>query len=741
MRPLIDAGRRRSPDPAATTTTDVLLGLQSSAGNRAVVGALMRDTKAPPKPPPRTTPGWTGADSTPGAVGPDDQVQDPTDVAGGWNAATVLVGSIWRVPIEGLRTGNKADFAEGERAKTVEPAAGRAIVLVHKDVDPKRPVSVLLHLHGYGFRSKPDDPYAGWRQFKAGKGAGAKAGTVRDVAHDRIQAQMTAAGNSQLIGILPQGVGRSSFGGIEAQPDAYIQEGLERAVAVLSGTKVLTEVPAERRLVLSAHSGGGDRVATTLALDQGRGLPDAARPVEVLLFDAIHVSKDNDWDGVAAVLAWVEHHLKRTSKALRDAKDDAARDAAVAACPVLRAYGSAIYKGTYERLDREMRKVLDKHKYAGRDAEVRARFRVEILASAGHEQIVRGLDADPAGGPLADALRVQGGAANATAPSKVTGASAPSQKAQRMIQRNAAFRQATTAGDAADRAAVAAALTASGFPDHMDWFAGVDAAATFLGLPITASTGTVAGVHTRFLTPLRAAERGLQRRYPNRSIEELREDLGLYSVSGLRRPLPASGGDGIPSLHCFGLAVDVNYAGNPFVGLQRPRVDRPEFTSSRTPKAIERAMWLIHGEAFDVEAPLPRTAATAGAAWDLHRRASDALVRYLGLAQDLEGDELAGLVAGAGQPNVRWNQPSRAGWWNDLAWWQGRMRTDWAVRDMYDFHAQGHGGKAETTGYMELNRDLVEELVAAGLSWGGQYQGAKDMMHFDLRGVINRAPA
>jgi CDP-diacylglycerol--glycerol-3-phosphate 3-phosphatidyltransferase len=48
------------------------------------------------------------------------------------------------------------------------------------------------------------------------------------------------------------------------------------------------------------------------------------------------------------------------------------------------------------------------------------------------------------------------------------------------------------------------------------------------------------------------------------------------AVTGLRNlaysrglPMPASGRDDVPSLHCFGLAVDINYAGNPFVGLQR----------------------------------------------------------------------------------------------------------------------------------------------------------------------------
>jgi hypothetical protein len=42
---------------------------------------------------------------------------------------------------------------------------------------------------------------------------------------------------------------------------------------------------------------------------------------------------------------------------------------------------------------------------------------------------------------------------------------------------------------------------------------------------------------------------------------------------------------------------------------------------------------------------------------------------------------------------------------------------------------------------MDLPRELVVALVGAGLKWGGQYRGAKDIMHFDLRdGPIKHRP-
>jgi hypothetical protein len=35
---------------------------------------------------------------------------------------------------------------------------------------------------------------------------------------------------------------------------------------------------------------------------------------------------------------------------------------------------------------------------------------------------------------------------------------------------------------------------------------------------------------------------------------------------------------------------------------------------------------------------------------------------------------------------------------------------------------------------MDLAKELVVALMNAGLLWGGEYPGAKDMMHFDWRG-------
>ena len=610
---------------------------------------------------------------------------------------------------------------------------------------------MVLHLHGHTHKS--GHPYAGWRQGVTDKTKpGPRAGTVRDVHHDRIVAQVDRVASelkdTQLIVILPQGVGRSQFGGLERDPNGYIKEVFFRAGVESGDSKLpLQHEPPQWNLVLSAHSGGGDRLATTMALDRSKGFEDESSTgvTEIILFDAIHVVES--FDGVAAVVAWVEHHLARTAKALAKAPDQEARAEAVAGCPILRAYGSKDYLSNYKRLATEINKTVDKYgsKLGDQKAAVAARFVVEILTGAVHEGVVRGLDSDPAGGPLADALRAH---ADPTKASRVTGATrmTPAPAVQRQPARarrtqppvsDRALLQATTAGTQEARDAVALALRNSGHPRMATWYSDI-VEATFLGMSISASTGTVPGVHRRLLTRLQRAETALlaRREYTGKTADDVRQALNMYSISGLRLPLPASGTEGTPSLHCFGLAVDINYAGSPFVGLQQPTRRGRQFTAARTPRLVERAMWLIHGEAFNVERGRE---ADPTAAWTAHDRASKALVEYLALSQDLQGQKLQRLVAAAGQPSgVEWNQPASNQWWNDLTWWQQRLTTDWALRDTYDFGAAEHHGYAERTGYMDLHQHLVEALVGAGLLWGGQYQGAKDIMHFDLQGQINR---
>jgi hypothetical protein len=298
-------------------------------------------------------------------------------------------------------------------------------------------------------------------------------------------------------------------------------------------------------------------------------------------------------------------------------------------------------------------------------------------------------------------------------------------EAERLKRIAAAIHQAKTDGDPEARVAIVKTLEANG--EHLEsWFEGLVSDATFLGRRIRASSGKVDGVHRALLERLRRAERTLLDQHPGRTPEQLGKDLGIYEISGLRIPKKPTGKHAGVSFHCFGLAVDINHDSNPFVGNDTPKKVSPrykEFMDNRSPRVIERAMQLLRGQKLDLDQPI---SGSVGAIWDVHHGASDALAEYLRLADDLGGARLQSLVAKA----------QAGGDSRTLAWWKNRLTSDRAVLPHWDFQ---NVKRPEKTGYMDLPRDLVLALTGAGLYWGGQYSGSKDIMHFDLRsGPVKR---
>jgi hypothetical protein len=314
---------------------------------------------------------------------------------------------------------------------------------------------------------------------------------------------------------------------------------------------------------------------------------------------------------------------------------------------------------------------------------------------------------------------------------------------------DAAIEQATkTGGKQADRDAVENTLLYNG-TDNATWWAGMVFDASFLDVPIRASGGTVGGVHKELYARLQIAERRLQERFPGLNKAQIAGQMGIYDIAGLRPPKKATGGT-LPSFHCFGLAVDINHDTNPFVGNQKPTLKKDkkgdvtpedqakydEYVQNRSPRVIERAMFLLHGEQFDVEAKIQVPKAQAGSAvskagyeWDVHHRASEALAEYLRLADDLDGAKLKGLV----------NARRATGDARDLAAWKLRIAEDRRVLPGWDFM---HHKNPEQKGYMDLGKELVEALAGdARLLWGGAYKDDKDIMHFDWReGTIAGRP-
>ncbi|HEY2595825.1 MAG TPA: hypothetical protein VGK33_18190, partial [Chloroflexota bacterium] len=357
-----------APEPSVGGVAPHIFLLQQHLGNSAVArllrGTVQRDTDK----------GWGDA------------------AAGGWNADRQTVDEIERYPIADLGDFGVALAGPSDEEKqkkfthhTTESANHRCIALVPKALNPTEPTDVLLHFHGFTNRSA--DPYAGWRQRDDG--------TVRDVAQDRIEAQMRASGATQTVAILPQGISHSQFGKVPTDP--YISAVLDR----LRGRGV--KLHKDYRVILSAHSGGGNTVIANLNKEAGG---KGHHATEVVLFEAM-------WEGnqQQAVSAWATAHLDKAYETIVNASSEADKQAAVDACPVLRAYYSgatAVYVRSYTALDGDLRAWFGAHagklgKFA--DA-LRSHFQVRKVGGTNHESLIHGLGG-PEAGPLADALRAE----------------------------------------------------------------------------------------------------------------------------------------------------------------------------------------------------------------------------------------------------------------------------------------------------------------------------------------------
>ena len=337
------------------STLDVL-DLQQTAGNQAVSGLVQ---PAPPTQQVQRVGGWSDATSK---AGTDQAKGEP---ASGWNAAEHAVGAIRRIPIDGLSVGlqkplGKSDGGKGltdeEVAGTVtgpqrlDPAdaagRGRAIALVPAGLVPTKPVDVLFHLHGNTENDKRG--FAGWRQHK-------DSGKVRDVDRDRIAQQIEAAGSSQMVGILPMGVNKSTFGDIS--PDDYIRDAFDR----LAELGAWPAAPKDFRVVLSAHSGGGFTVANIL----GNKKKQPANLGMIVLFEANNATKYKGKDGAdvqiaarnQAFLSWALDQLNGHLRFVKDpAHTDKEKVDRLASAPRLRAFFAT--GGSYATQYKTMRSTV-----------------------------------------------------------------------------------------------------------------------------------------------------------------------------------------------------------------------------------------------------------------------------------------------------------------------------------------------------------------------------------------------
>jgi hypothetical protein len=187
----------------------------------------------------------------------------------------------------------------------------------------------------------------------------------------------------------------------------------------------------------------------------------------------------------------------------------------------------------------------------------------------------------------------------------------------------------------------------------------------------------------------------------------LGEKLKMYaSTSDMRRPKAATGGTNL-SMHTFGLAVDLNYKGNPFFGN----------AGRLAPDIVKRATGLVLGNPIDLMKPIGDTEA----AFTTLTAASEALKTYLSYGGSGHLPELTDKVT---QHTAAKGEPA------DVAGWLAQIEKDHkSLGGAADF--SGH--KSPEEGFIDLDRAVVLALTGAGLFWGGTYAKAKDIMHFDLR--------
>jgi hypothetical protein len=281
------------------------------------------------------------------------------------------------------------------------------------------------------------------------------------------------------------------------------------------------------------------------------------------------------------------------------------------------------------------------------------------------------------------------------------------------------------------------------------WFDGLDPQASFLGLRIRpSSAGEAWGVHSQLAQRLHAAEQVLIKSGETPAAAAKR--LQIKSISGMRVPKVPTGKTSGASMHCFGLAVDIDHESNPFVGNNDKRTDkRPDGGPSI--QIIERATLLLAGAAHDpMRPPVELTGKhRTDSADDRAARAERAIAQFRLLSQDsqqvkqylsMTPDELARAVSEAATKLAGWQEavttakhahpPSWAGQVTDAGWWARMHEQDRRQARSGDF---GYGADPANSGFMTLTEEVVSALVGAGLTWGGVYNGAKDLMHFDLR--------
>ena len=229
--------------------------------------------------------------------------------------------------------------------------------------------------------------------------------------------------------------------------------------------------------------------------------------------------------------------------------------------------------------------------------------------------------------------------------------------------------------------------------------AGLDNAAWFSSFTSIKFLGqSVSDIHTDLAAHLKAVEAKFAESHggPSKDPAVAGAALGLNESIGGARHAPTGTAF---SMHLFGLAIDVNYKSNPWVG-------------SSANKVFERAGWLAVGKKLQYK---------DGMGYDDLKALDSAVEAYFGYIDNTEA--LATQLAAIS---------------DDANPWKGKSAAD-AVKQInqdLDFAAarwERAGAKdvIKKGGFLSLPKDFVTGI---GLDWGASYG---DIMHFDMRNKGN----
>jgi hypothetical protein len=235
----------------------------------------------------------------------------------GINAGKTTVGTINRIPIDGLPVGHQ----------TAKTASGKAIVLIPDTFDPDKSTDILLHFHGHN---------AGYREA---------AGKVRDEQQDNIEAQLQASKRTQMLAILPQGDYNSSFGELKGEKVFDTDAFVDAVLGTLLSIGAVKKRPSISQVMISGHSGAGELInEKLLGGAAGSALPARFGTLkEVALIDAINGPKE--FEGVQRFL---KQKLADELKSLLAISKDSDRETFLKTSFRFRAYYShAPATGTY----------------------------------------------------------------------------------------------------------------------------------------------------------------------------------------------------------------------------------------------------------------------------------------------------------------------------------------------------------------------------------------------------------